>query len=170
MRMSMTFENGGGWDVGSAGYAFWVVRGDSALIDGGARDPSRWYVRRCIEIPQPATLASASTPKPVALPAPADSASSDAVLDLHGPLAILRMPNPARFAIELEFRVPGEGLADIDLFDVAGRRVLRREVDDRGAGVHRLFLADGNRVRPGVYWVRIAHGRQTVTRKVVLVP
>jgi hypothetical protein len=48
--------------------------------------------------------------------------------------------------------------------DVSGRRILGRDVGSLGAGRHRVNLAEGRRVAPGLYWVRLTQGndrRQT---------
>jgi hypothetical protein len=55
--------------------------------------------------------------------------------------------------------------------DVAGRIVMSRDMDVRGAGLHDVeigALGEGGRVMPaGVYFVRVTAGGATATTRVV---
>lgn len=76
-------------------------------------------------------------------------------------------PNP--FRTELRVRVPGDGAAIVDVFDVTGRRV-RRLVGSPGTTEIRWDAMgdDGARARPGVYWLRVRTGAETTTARAVL--
>ena len=76
-------------------------------------------------------------------------------------------PNPATSrALKVHFALPVAGPARLDLLDVAGRRVTCREIGSLGAGAHMVDLAEGSRIRPGLYFVRLSQG---ANRKIVRV-
>ena len=78
-------------------------------------------------------------------------------------------PNPARERIAVSFSLPGAGPASLQIFDVAGRQVLRRDVGWMGAGDHVLLLGSGFRPAPGIYTIRLEQGAySSVTRSVVV--
>jgi hypothetical protein len=58
--------------------------------------------------------------------------------------------------------------ARLELFDVAGRRVLAREFGDLGAGDHEVQLRLPGYVRSGMYFIRLGQGRVTRTDRVVV--
>jgi hypothetical protein len=84
-------------------------------------------------------------------------------LALHG-----FRPNPARGgAVAVAFTLPDNAPASVEVMDVAGRRVARRDVGALGAGRHLMRLTDA-RLAPGVYLIRLVHGgSDTVARGVV---
>ena len=67
-------------------------------------------------------------------------------------------PNPARERISVAFSLPTREPAVLEIFDLAGRRVLRRDVGWLGAGSHVLPLGSAFRPAPGVYAIRLAQG------------
>jgi len=89
---------------------------------------------------------------------------SGAVFALEG----LR-PNPAVDAIRVSFSLPTASSATIELLDLAGRRLIDREVGQLGIGRHVLRLDSGERIAPGVYWLRLHQGvQQALARAVVM--
>ncbi|MCA9751647.1 MAG: T9SS type A sorting domain-containing protein [Gemmatimonadetes bacterium] len=82
-------------------------------------------------------------------------------------------PNPVRNApVTVRFTLPSglEGEpAVLSLFDVSGRRIAEKHVGSLGAGPHSVGLADGGRLAAGVYYVRLARGREALTSRVVVV-
>jgi hypothetical protein len=58
--------------------------------------------------------------------------------------------------------------SEIELLDVSGRRVLAREVGSLGGGRHAVNLAEGRRVAPGLYWVRLTQGANQRTTRVAI--
>lgn len=96
-------------------------------------------------------VAPASTPRSLALSAP--------------------YPNPGAGSTRLEFSLPAAADADVAVFDAAGRRVRTLVHATLGAGVHPLVWdgrdAAGRTATPGLYWVRLAAGGQTATRRFV---
>ena len=78
-------------------------------------------------------------------------------------------PNPAVGALNVSFSLPKEGPATMELLDLAGRRVIDREVGHLGRGRHVFRLDSGSRMAPGVYWLRLRQGaQQALTRAVVM--
>jgi len=67
------------------------------------------------------------------------------------------------------FALPSEAAARLELLDVSGRRVRAREVGSLGAGRHRVNLAEGRRVTPGLYWVRLTQGPNRRTTRVAVI-
>jgi len=79
------------------------------------------------------------------------------------------VPNPSRGrGITLEFVLPDASPAEVELLDLAGRRVTSQAVGIFGAGRHRVSLA-GADLRPGIYFARLHRlGESRVARFVVL--
>ena len=78
-------------------------------------------------------------------------------------------PNPAVDDVVVSFSLPSAELARLEMFDLAGRRVLEREVGSLGAGTQRLNLSHGVRLPAGVYSLRLIQGeRRAVARAVVI--
>ena len=67
------------------------------------------------------------------------------------------------------FSLPATGPATIEIFDVAGRSVLRRDVGWMGAGDHVVLLGSGFHPAPGVYMVRLEQGAHTAFARSVVV-
>jgi hypothetical protein len=78
-------------------------------------------------------------------------------------------PNPAFGAIHVWFTLPSREAATIDVIDVSGRRVLRREVGGLGPGRHFFTLGSSPRLRPGLYFLRLSQGRLSLSRRVVMI-
>lgn len=79
-------------------------------------------------------------------------------------------PNPSMGdRLEVEFALARSGPASLELLDVAGRRVVGREVGQLGAGPHSVDLAAGRRLVEGVYIVRLSQdGRASTTKAAVI--
>jgi hypothetical protein len=88
------------------------------------------------------------------------------------PVLRQNVPNPFRGATSLRFALPAAADVELEVFDVAGRRVaelVRGRVD---AGEHSVAWdgrnAEGNRAASGVYLVRLRTPERTLTRDIVL--
>lgn len=77
-------------------------------------------------------------------------------------------PHPAGPAAALAFHLPGRGRARVELLDVAGRRVARRDLGTLEAGGHAVRIEELRRVPPGIYVVRLEWAGRRVTRRAVL--
>jgi len=78
-------------------------------------------------------------------------------------------PNPAVGQIQAWFTLPSKEPATLELFDVAGRRVQRREVGGLGPGPHLVVLGPPARIRPGMYFLRLSQGGQALRARVVMI-
>jgi hypothetical protein len=78
-------------------------------------------------------------------------------------------PNPTRGSgFDVVFALPTGATARLELLDISGRRLLSREVGSLGPGRHTVNLAEGRRVAPGIYWVRLAQGANRRSRRVAV--
>src|ERR1044072_2064638 len=81
-------------------------------------------------------------------------------------------PNPLTSASVLRFEVERAGKLTLEAFDFAGRRVRTLADGRREAGRYELAWSGddsaGQRLRPGVYWLRLSGAGRTEVRKVVL--
>jgi hypothetical protein len=76
------------------------------------------------------------------------------------------IPNPSDGHIKVWFTLPREERAVLEVLDVAGRRMLRREVGALGPGRHALDVSEALR-RPGLFFVRLTQGDRTLTSRLV---
>jgi hypothetical protein len=80
----------------------------------------------------------------------------------------LSTPSPQRVAsgLEVQFVLPDASPARIEVFDVTGRRLVRVEVGDRGAGRHRVTVPALR--TPGIAFVRLTRGDELVSQRVAM--
>jgi hypothetical protein len=97
---------------------------------------------------------------------------------LPGPLQqslniLQAFPNPFNPSIQVEFNLPRAGTAELEVYDLGGRRILRRQTGPLGQGAQTLRWDgqdDGGRAVPsGVYFVCVRTGADFASRKVALV-
>jgi hypothetical protein len=79
-------------------------------------------------------------------------------------------PNPTAGNLACAFSLASAGAARLELFDVAGRRVLEREVGGFGTGTHRVELTLGGRLSAGVYTIALSQSGRRATRRIVVSP
>ncbi len=81
-------------------------------------------------------------------------------------------PNPSRGDVRIRFAVPVVQDARVEIFDVTGRRIRTLSEGAHAAGVHDVYwnrdASGGDRVSPGIYFVRLASGEERHVKKVVL--
>ena len=85
-----------------------------------------------------------------------------------GPLSLRVGPNPTRSEMTALFSLPAPGRATLELFDVMGRRVSRRDLS-LGEGSHAVPVAPGARLSPGLYMVKLSSGGTTLRARAVVV-
>lgn len=78
-------------------------------------------------------------------------------------------PNPAVGRLRLDIRLPDAHGATLELFDVQGRRRLRREVGQLGPGRHVVGIEGSSTWSPGVYLARLVRGRESRAARLVLI-
>jgi hypothetical protein len=76
-------------------------------------------------------------------------------------------PNPARDAVEVSFTLPRSAPTTLELIDVAGRMLLRREVAST-PGSHATRLDLRGQARGGIAFLRIRQGAESVTKIVAI--
>lgn len=76
-------------------------------------------------------------------------------------------PNPSAGTFDLEYRIDHDADVTLDVFDVGGRRVLRRSVPSVPAGL-RVEAVDVSRLPSGVYFLRLSTREGNATRKFVV--
>jgi hypothetical protein len=78
------------------------------------------------------------------------------------------VPNPGRHGLTVAFTLTNGSGARLEVYDLAGRRVLTRDLGGLVPGPHHLDV-DAGTLRPGVYLLRLVQGpRAEVARAVVL--
>ena len=154
-------------------HVFHVVRGDVAqLLPDQPPDSLRWYVRRWLEDisgfnAELQNREGACGEPPAPVPGPRSAGGQTPAVPTA--LAVHTLRNPACSKLEVRCDLPGMEPARVEVYDVTGRRVNRRDVDVAAAGTLTIEAGRGARIYPGVYWVRIGQGlRQPVTRMVVV--
>jgi VCBS repeat protein len=78
-------------------------------------------------------------------------------------------PNPALRAPAVAFTLADASPATIEVLDLAGRRVLLREVGGLGAGRHLVPLESSTRLAPGAYVMRLRQAGRTLSARGVVV-
>jgi hypothetical protein len=78
-------------------------------------------------------------------------------------------PNPALRSPVVAFTLADGSPATIEVLDLAGRRVLRRDLGGLGAGRHVLALDGGARLAPGAYLMRLRQAGRVLTARGVVV-
>lgn len=73
-------------------------------------------------------------------------------------------PNPTGGPLTIAWSVPDPGATFLEVFDVTGRRVLSRNLDDLRSGRHVAVLGRAGAFRPGLYLLRLRHGRIALTK------
>jgi len=88
-----------------------------------------------------------------------------------GTLAFTRLwPVPSRGgALHATFRMPAPGRVTLELADVGGRRVARRDLGVLDAGIRNVSLELPAALGPGVYWLRITDGVRSATARAAVV-
>jgi hypothetical protein len=97
---------------------------------------------------------------------------AEAWVDVPGLAFDLAPPraNPAHGAIEASFTLPDGEPARLELIAASGRRVALRDIGGLGAGTHKVDLARGLTLPPGMYFERLVRGSEAKVRRVVYLP
>ncbi|HEU5322294.1 MAG TPA: hypothetical protein VFX28_15930, partial [Methylomirabilota bacterium] len=151
-----------------------VVRGDAAVrVAGQPADSTRWYIRRWLN--DVSAVAGAlrerdggcgeqdPAPPPTVSPASAPSPGVPTAL------AIRPLMNPACAELVVTCELPGREPARVEVYDVSGRLVNRRDVRVEGAGIVRVEAGKGARILPGIYWVRLGQAARRPSTSMVVV-
>ena len=81
-------------------------------------------------------------------------------------------PNPFNPTTVIGYSIPTRAHVVLDVFDSSGRRVARLVNEAQGAGTHAQEWSgvndSGNRITSGVYFYKLVIGKESITRKMVL--
>ena len=77
-------------------------------------------------------------------------------------------PNPTAVDLTIAFSLPDASEAWLELLDIAGRRLIARESVGPGPGNHVVGLAKDRVLAPGIYLVRLTHGKLSRSTRVVV--
>jgi hypothetical protein len=78
-------------------------------------------------------------------------------------------PSPGARILTVAFSLPSSSPARLELLDLAGRKIIARDVGALGPGSHVVNLAEGRALPAGVYLIRLTQGsRSAMSRAVVL--
>jgi hypothetical protein len=77
-------------------------------------------------------------------------------------------PNPLIGRFRVSFTLPSSAPASVELVDLAGRRLLAREVGTLGPGPHQLEVGDASAFQPGLYFLRLTQGDRSKVARVVI--
>lgn len=77
-------------------------------------------------------------------------------------------PNPVVGRFTVSFTLPTAEPARLELLDLAGRRVLSRDVGWFGVGRHHVDLGNARGFRSGIYFLRLTQAGRSATARVVL--
>lgn len=124
-------------------------------LDDSQVEPGRTYFYRLTYLDQGVTRRSAESS--VSIPARAGLALAGA------------RPNPADASMRAAFSLPDAAPATLELHDLAGRLLDRREVGTLGVGEHVVALGEGLGLRPGIYWIRLVRGARSLNARAALV-
>ena len=176
--MEMRLANGDTIVPQPALQVFHVVRGDVAVRAAGqSADSTRWYIRRWLEDVDGLTLALTAEKQGCGEPSPGPAAPAheDGVgASAPGPhrpveLAIHPLGNPACPLLSIQCDLPGSGPARLEVFDVTGRLMNRRDLDVAVPGTLSVEAGADAHLEPGVYWVRLTQARRAASTKMVVV-
>jgi hypothetical protein len=71
--------------------------------------------------------------------------------------------------VRVWFTLPSRERATLEALDIAGRRVLHREVGQMGPGRHSVDVSASIR-KPGIYFLRLAQAGRVLTARVAVIP
>ena len=87
-------------------------------------------------------------------------------------LGLRVMPNPSREGVSIKYMLPAAAVVHAAVYDLLGREVIRLRSGPESAGSHEVAWdgldCRGERVSPGLYFVRALADGQATTRKVVI--
>jgi hypothetical protein len=78
------------------------------------------------------------------------------------------VPNPATALARVWFTLPSRERAVLEVMDVAGRRVWRRDVGQLGPGRHSVDV-NGSTKRPGLYFLRLIQGGEVLRARMAVI-
>ncbi len=78
-------------------------------------------------------------------------------------------PNPSAGDLTVAFSLAGDEPASLEVYDLSGRLVRRRDVGALGPGAHRIPIAEQDRLPAGIYALRLRQGNLVATARAVVI-
>jgi hypothetical protein len=78
-------------------------------------------------------------------------------------------PNPGKDVLQVSFSLKNTKKASLALYDVSGRQLEVRFVEEMGPGWHTATLGQQSRLSAGLYMIRLTQDGHTLTSRAVLV-
>jgi flagellar hook assembly protein FlgD len=82
------------------------------------------------------------------------------------------VPNPSSRGTTFALELSRDAAVTFEVYDVGGRRLVRRELGTMASGPHSLFFDNrdtkGRGLPSGVYFVRLVAGRDSAAQKLVI--
>ena len=144
------------WTPDPVGGVCAVAAGDSAVFVGGE-------FRSIAGAAQPFLAAMAGNVGASVTGLPPGRAPGPRIA-LHG-----ARPNPSLSGLSAAFTLPDAAATRLEVTDLAGRRIVARDVGGLGPGEHVVDLAEGRSLPPGVYLLRLTRGDESVTARAVVI-
>ena len=172
-QLGVRWTNGQRISTPSSVHVFHLVRGDVALlVDGQPADADRWYIRRWLEDVSGVRSAlgereggCGEEPAPAVGPASRDRVEGA----MPTVLAVRPLTSPACAKLEVTCDLPGREPAHVEVYDVSGRLVNRRDVPVASAGTVTIEAGAGAKLLPGIYWVRLRQAARRPSTRMVAV-
>lgn len=102
-----------------------------------------------------------------------DDGTTAPLPDLPARLALAVAPNPVVRSATFQWELPQAGHVNVGVYDASGRQVAALADETYPAGRHELTWNTGDRpggrLAAGVYFVRLEAGRQSISRKLLIV-
>ena len=126
-----------------------------------------WRVRRWLESypDDSAPVADTTAIASQAVDSAVTTTRTPAGVALPTRLDLYTLMDPAHHSLVFQAALPRAG-GVLEMFDVQGRRVERRDLGDLRPGYHRISL-EGGSFAAGVYWARLRQESATATTKVI---
>ena len=138
---------------------------DTVLVDAGAPASALYYIVTAYDV-----HANQSAPSNEAAVAPATGVGN--LPPIRELMVLQNKPNPFTGSTDFTIGLPAPGDVQVEIFDVAGRRVAGLEARGLAAGWRKMSFAGrddhGGQLASGVYFYRVHAGGATVTRKMVI--
>lgn len=165
-RMNIRILGQGGEKLGSlpADQIFHLVRGDVAQrTERQVASPTRWYVRRWLEDIHAFERTLAATA------GRCEEMTARAAVDVTGAFGVRALDSPLCPTLDVVCDLPGSENAVLEVYDVQGRRLARRDLAVAAPGAVRVQAGSGARFAPGAYWLRLTQGRRPASHRMVVV-
>ncbi|MDA9986566.1 T9SS type A sorting domain-containing protein [Crocinitomicaceae bacterium] len=88
------------------------------------------------------------------------------VLEELNELQLTIFPNPAEDLLNLNFHNTNQGKMIMELYDIAGNMVLRRDFIELGSGLNQQSI-DVSEIKSGIYNCRLIFENSSITRKII---